>query len=116
VERTVEPFKNAAVAIPPRELWHKVKSRIEDSVREDYFDLSAVLSFFAPKWASVAALVSMVFFHVGCRNYLAHNIWSKFAQQGVTAEESDTLALAYLNDVQGEQAKNIFQHYRRLTT
>jgi anti-sigma factor RsiW len=109
----VASLRSAEAANPPEALWFKVKNRIERSVQEENsFDIGAVISSLWPKWANVAVLASMVITTSIAGNYLAHNIWSKFAQQSasVTGEESDTLALAYLNDIPGEQAQKVYNN------
>ncbi len=107
----VEPLRNTVPAVPPEALWFKVRSGIERAVREENsFDFGAVISSILPKWVNVAALASIVLITSVAGNYLAHNIWSKYSQQAasVTAEENDTLALAYLNDIPGEQAQKVY--------
>jgi len=109
----VSPLRNSVPVKPPEALWYKVRAgveRLRDA--ENVFDFGNIISSFLPRWANIAAIVSLMVVTSLAGSFFAHNYWEKQSSQSVSvvAEENDSLALAELNDIPNEQAEKVYSN------
>jgi hypothetical protein len=109
----VGPLRNTAQVKPPEALWYKVRAgveRLQDA--ENIFDFGNIMSSFLPRWANIAAIVSLMVVTSFAGSFFAHNYWEKQSTQSasVVAEESDSLALGELNDIPNEQTEKVYSN------
>jgi hypothetical protein len=105
----VLPLRNVKPAILHPAAWIKIREALEQDKRDSMnFGLRELASFFKPRWANIATLVSILLFTLFAGSFLAQNILSLESSRQIVSEAASSLGATAFNDITSEQVEDVY--------